>query len=520
MILCEEAGGGAIHVKKADHLTTYENRHSGVGTQPLLHWYMDPLRTGSGIRNDHCLPGLYHLAQIGHLGDRKDNRGDELLRTEALVSSPASNACLSLLNEHDVGSIARDHPGNLLQDVVQHLLEVEGGGEHRGGLLQRLSQLPQLSFRLEAAGVPDGNGRLSGEQAQHLGVGRGEGPRRFCQDVQHAQKLLAPADGHAHNGLEGVVIVDGGTTLPTPVVVHDERLAAVPDPAGKPFSALKDGAHGRRVGIDFHGPFQHVSLRPVEVEATRVSVHQLYRSQDDGMQEGVQIQFGGEFQPHLAQCFQLLLHPHAFADRLFPFVLLVQQAEVRFDEFFELKEQFLVDLAVAILLAVEQADGAENLTIRPEQGESQVRDHAQGDVRVLVPVRVLQGIGNQELISRGDHRLAIEAGQMLLVPRCVRIAPGFTGAKDLDVRRLGFHDQGRRHVESLGQDVDGALPLGHDLVRHVDLFAVDGRSHGVSHLLTGSLLSVSRVILPFLRPADRRPRGTAPPPPVGRAVGG
>ena len=93
-------------------------------------------------------------------------------------------------------------------------------------------------------------------------------------DVQHSQKLVAPANRYTHYGRKGMVRVSGRASIPVPVVVHDDRLACLPDPAGEAIAPLKNCSGGSHVGANGHGPFQHVLPRSVYVEATIGSLHQ------------------------------------------------------------------------------------------------------------------------------------------------------------------------------------------------------------------------------------------------------
>src|SRR5262249_40246260 len=74
------------------------------------------------------------------------------------------------------------------------------------------------------------------------------------------------------------------------------------------------------------------------------------------------------------------------------------------------------------------------------------------------------------------HGLAIEArletGELAAL---VGIPGGVTRDEHLDVRRLHLHDQGRRHVHDLGEQIDELLPLLHEVERDLD-----GARHGQS----------------------------------------
>ncbi len=70
------------------------------------------------------------------------------------------------------------------------------------------------------------------------------------------------------------------------------------------------------MGAERHPSHQDILLGLVEVDPTRVRIHQLKSVRDDGLEQAVQTELGGELQIDLSQRLQL---GRALAERLFGF---------------------------------------------------------------------------------------------------------------------------------------------------------------------------------------------------------
>ncbi|MDZ7826382.1 MAG: hypothetical protein U5R48_10585 [Gammaproteobacteria bacterium] len=88
-------------------------------------------------------------------------------------------------------------------------------------------------------------------------------------------------------------------------------------------------------------------------------------------------------------------------------MLLEQQRQVQVDDLLELGEQALVSGRVVILPQIHDADRAERLTIRPEQGQPQIGDDAALHRLRVLPGRVRRSVGNFQ-DAAGTHRLVAE----------------------------------------------------------------------------------------------------------------
>lgn len=60
-----------------------------------------------------------------------------------------------------------------------------------------------------------------------------------------------------------------------------------------------------------------------------------------------------------------------------------------------MRQELLVEVAVSIRFIIENADGSEHPAIRPENGESQVRDHPHPDLGSQLPLIVFQGVSDK-----------------------------------------------------------------------------------------------------------------------------
>ncbi len=168
MGLGEEARGGAVHVEEANHLVPHDNRHACIRAQPRLHWHMNPSRVSGGVGDNYGFSALQHMLEVRHLRDAKDDRGDKLFGSEAFVATPAGNAHLIALDEHDVGSVVGNHPADLLQDAIQYLIEVECAGQGGRRLRHCFSQLPLLPLHLIQPGFLHGHSHLVGDGAEQF----------------------------------------------------------------------------------------------------------------------------------------------------------------------------------------------------------------------------------------------------------------------------------------------------------------------------------------------------------------
>src|SRR4029453_6441132 len=72
-----------------------------------------------------------------------------------------------------------------------------------------------------------------------------------------------------------------------------------------------------------------------------------------------------------------------------------QCLQVPLQDIAAMQEELLVEVAVSIRFIIENADGSEHPAIRPENGESQVRDHPYPDFWSRLPLVVFQRVSDK-----------------------------------------------------------------------------------------------------------------------------
>ena len=133
-------------------------------------------------------------------------------------------------------------------------------------------------------------------------------------------------------------------------------------------------------------------------------------------------------------------------------------------------EQLPVETAVVVLLPAQHADGAEDPAIWPAERQTAVGDHAEFDVRVVIPLGILEGIGNKELLAGIHDPFAIEPGvEVLARAGRVAVVRRLAGDEDFDLVGMYPHDEPGRHLKQLGHQIDGFLPGETQGVRDLEL---------------------------------------------------
>lgn len=136
----------------------------------------------------------------------------------------------------------------------------------------------------------------------------------------------------------------------------------------------------------------------------------------------------------------------------------------------KLQEQLPVEAAVVVLLPAQHADGAEESAIGPAERQTAIGDHADFDVRIVLPFGILEGIGHQELLAGIHDPFAIEAGvEVFAGPGRIAVVRRLAGDEHFYLARVYPHDEPGRHVKQLSHQVDGLLPGETQGVRDLEL---------------------------------------------------
>ncbi len=137
-------------------------------------------------------------------GNRHDQFVYQVGDPQPLVTSPANRRGYAVLDQHDVKGITGNDPLHLCQDVVQHLVEVQGAAHDVGCLLESLGQLALLLLGAEKTAVLHGYGGLPAYEAEQVDLITVVGTaRQFWPQVVQAHLFLADDQGDAQfNAME------------------------------------------------------------------------------------------------------------------------------------------------------------------------------------------------------------------------------------------------------------------------------------------------------------------------------
>ena len=80
---------------------------------------------------------LGHLAQLQGVGHREPS-GAQLIVGGAIVTPPARHARHARFHQHDVGRIMRHHSSGVVQNAIEHVVEIDRAGDGRRGIAQGL----------------------------------------------------------------------------------------------------------------------------------------------------------------------------------------------------------------------------------------------------------------------------------------------------------------------------------------------------------------------------------------------
>ena len=91
----------------------------------------------------------------------------------------------------------------------------------------------------------------------------------------------------------GSIIKNRRAAFPCTVIVHDEGLPGLGNPAGHPFAQLQTHTGGKRV-TQFSHQLEIVRGSLVQVDETTWRFKQCHRAFNNGVQKGEQIQWNGQ----------------------------------------------------------------------------------------------------------------------------------------------------------------------------------------------------------------------------------